>query len=341
MKIAIVTPYDDVYSRDRLFDPSSCKIGQNLLLPGIILKKELEKLGHVYHTADMYNTLEEVDVWVFQDLNNSSKLTIRSPKELISYLLKKKWKNDYFYKCQKLKNKNKSVLIMQEPEVVFPQSYNWNNHKYFDRVLTWDTGIIDNKKYFQFYYPQVKPDNVRFIPYNQKKKLTMICGNKNSSDRNELYSERKKVIDYYENNNQGFDLYGFGWETDGLKNYCGVVDDKLATLTKYKFSICFENMKSKSGYITEKLFDSFFSGCIPIYYGAEDISRYVPNNTFIDYRNFNSISELDCFLNKMKKDEYEQIQRKILEYLVSDSFKSLFSIEAYVNRMIDAITNWD
>ena len=42
MNIAIVNIYGDVYSKDRLFDPAACKIGQNLLLPGILLKKKLE-----------------------------------------------------------------------------------------------------------------------------------------------------------------------------------------------------------------------------------------------------------------------------------------------------------
>ena len=30
MNIAIVNIYGDVYSKDRLFDPAACKIGQNL-----------------------------------------------------------------------------------------------------------------------------------------------------------------------------------------------------------------------------------------------------------------------------------------------------------------------
>ena len=72
MKIAVVTPYGEAYSDDRLFDLNACTIGQNLLLPGIRLKEALEQLGHEYHTADMYPHAEEVDVWIFQDLNNSS-----------------------------------------------------------------------------------------------------------------------------------------------------------------------------------------------------------------------------------------------------------------------------
>lgn len=48
MNIAIVNIYGDAYSEDKLFDINSCKIGQNLLLPGIVLKKELEKEEIIY-----------------------------------------------------------------------------------------------------------------------------------------------------------------------------------------------------------------------------------------------------------------------------------------------------
>lgn len=341
MKIAIVTPYGETYSCDRLFDPSMCTIGQNLLLPGIKLKEALEKDGHEYHTADMYSNMDEIDVWVFQDLNNSSRLTAHSIMDWMKYVLKKKWKGDYFYKYSKLKNNSKSLLIMQEPQTVFPQSYERSNHKHFDRVLTWDAKLIDHQTYYAFFYPQVKPDTIYHKDYDKKKYITMICGNKRSSDRNELYSERLKVIDYFERNAIDFDLYGFGWDKKERSSYCGKVEDKLSTLSDYRFSVCFENMKSESGYITEKIFDSFFAGCVPIYYGAEDIFKYVPEETFIDYRKFKSLDELNQYLTQMSANEYEAILRKINEYLNSELFYQSFSIDAYVNRMVDAITRWN
>ena len=96
-------------------------------------------------------------------------------------------------------------------------------------------------------------------------------------------------------------------------------------------------MKSKSGYITEKIFDAFFSGCVPVYYGAEDISRFVPENTFIDYRKFDSLDELYLYLHSMDKNKYKEIISNINEYLQSDLYKSNFSIDSYVNRMADII----
>ena len=56
---------------------------------------------------------------------------------------------------------------------------------------------------------------------------------------------------------------------------------KTEIYSKYDFAFCAENMRM-SGYITEKIFDAFFCGCIPIYWGAPDISDYIPTDCFVD-----------------------------------------------------------
>lgn len=46
-------------------------------------------------------------------------------------------------------------------------------------------------------------------------------------------------------------------------------DDKREFLRLYKFNLCPENTNYK-GYVTEKLFDAIYSGCVPIYWGSEN-----------------------------------------------------------------------
>lgn len=55
---------------------------------------------------------------------------------------------------------------------------------------------------------------------------------------------------------------GGGWRN----NIGGAVENKHSWLQNYKFNICFEN-SSYPGYLTEKLFDAYNAGCIPIYWG--------------------------------------------------------------------------
>ncbi|WP_285818257.1 glycosyltransferase family 10 domain-containing protein [Helicobacter bilis] len=61
-------------------------------------------------------------------------------------------------------------------------------------------------------------------------------------------------------------------------NMGGNVDDKIEWLKSYKFNLCFEN-SSYPGYLTEKLFDAFLAGCVPIYWGDTSLRVHkTPHN---------------------------------------------------------------
>lgn len=59
----------------------------------------------------------------------------------------------------------------------------------------------------------------------------------------------------------------FRHNTDALKQEYG--NDKVAFMRQFRFAICPENSNSE-GYVTEKIFDAFLSGCIPIYHGSNN-----------------------------------------------------------------------
>ena len=84
-------------------------------------------------------------------------------------------------------------------------------------------------------------------------------------------------------------LSKFG-EIDFLDKYDNIIKNKtcynsqelISLYSQYKFIICFENSKT-DGYITEKIFNVFLSGSIPIYDGAPNISDYINKESFIQY----------------------------------------------------------
>lgn len=336
MNIAITTSYGNIYDKDKLFDSNSCNIGENLLLPGIMLKERIEELGYNYHTADVYN-FSDIDVLIFQDLNKNSRLLLSSPLDMAKYIVRGKWRNDFLYKYINSTKQIKSILIIQEPPIVCPQSHDPKYHVYFDKILTWNNDLIDNEKYFPFFNPQVLPAQQKTCSYDKKKYLTMICGNKSSKFPNELYSRRKLIIEYFENHDEEFDLYGIGWEKNKYKSYRGATDKKISILSQYKFAICFENMCNIKGYITEKIFDCFFAGCIPIYWGAENINEFIPKDTYIDFQEYGNIKQLNNYLKSITSDIYYQYIRAIDNYLNSKKFKQYFSVESYIERMLSTI----
>ena len=76
-------------------------------------------------------------------------------------------------------------------------------------------------------------------------------------------------------------------------NIGGPVTDKIAWLKNYKFNICFEN-SSYPGYLTEKLFDAFAAGCIPIYWGDTSLRCGVDKTNEYPYSNKQEKNSIDA-----------------------------------------------
>lgn len=340
MNIAVSTVYGEVYIKDRLFDSSSCKIGENLLMPGIELKKRLEEEGHSYHTADMYR-MKDIDIIFFQDIPVDSILTIDNPVDFLKYLLKRKWRRDYLLKAILYIPKQRRILQISEPPTVALNSYKMKFHRYFQKVLTWDDDLADGKRYIKYFIPQCMPSKAFCVPFQRKKILTMIAGNKVSANKKELYSKRREVIDFFESADNVFDLYGFGWEKEGIRNYKGTVDSKLETLSQYKFCISFENMSNINGYITEKIFDCFFAGCIPIYWGAENIDQYIPADTYIDMRKFETVDDMFQHIQRIDETEYNKYLQATREYLKSRKYKETFDTSQYIKEIMGVINEYE
>ena len=106
-----------------------------------------------------------------------------------------------------------------------------------------------------------------------------------------------------------------------MKSAKGWVDDKIQTLKEYKFCICYENMKEVKGYITEKIFDAFAAGSVPVYWGASNVTDYIPEKAFVDRRKFGSDEEVYHFLKKMTKEEYDQMLNAAELFLQSEMAK--------------------
>lgn len=241
--------------------------------------------------------------------------------------------------------KNKSFLFVFEPPIITPHLYNGSLLKYCDKIFVTLDSFVDNKNYFKFFYPQPRLKMIQdVVDFSDKKLCTLIAGNipKMSSnapyifDPNCLYLERKKIISFFERlNTKEFDLYGLRWE--GQKSWKGTISDKWVVLNKYKFCICYENSKDQTGYVTEKIFDCFNGGCVPVYWGASNILDYVPKECFIDRRIFSSNEELYYYLKTMDRTTYEGYLVAIHHYLESPEAK-LFSIDNFISIIMSNIS---
>lgn len=118
-------------------------------------------------------------------------------------------------------------------------------------------------------------------------------------------------------------------------SYRGVAGNVRETLKKYKFAFCFEN-SSFPGWITERIFDCFLAGCIPIYLGDPGISTRIPEEAFIDMRKFSSYEALYDYLKRMTMDEYLKRIAAIKEFMVSDK-SYIFTGEYFADTLLREI----
>ena len=252
----------------------------------------------------------------------------------------------------------KKILVVGESPIINQYNHNRKLRKKFDTVLTWETNKQNDTDTFWIGCGCSFPSNYKINAWpdsRSRNDICMIAGNKRSSKPGELYSERIKAIDYFERSSSKFVLYGSGWNqrnhygwlrplnklnfTKQIRyripqSYGGKCESKFDKLQRFRYSLCFENALTDNGYITEKIFDSMFSGCVPIYLGASNISDFVPKGCFIPKNEFDSYRSLEDYLYSVQHDEYDEYQEQIKEF--SEQFiKSTF----YDLRWAKEITN--
>jgi alpha(1,3/1,4) fucosyltransferase len=302
------------------------------------LKKDFKNLGYDLSTNDI-NTINESDIVIYNNM----------PKKLPNK-----------------KDIAKSFVILFESSFIRPDNFDINKHKNFNKIFTWHDEYIDEKRYFKINYSHKFPKTIKKINLKQKKLCVLINSNKvpNYINQNDLYSKRVETIRWFEANHPDeFDLYGFGWDKfrfGGSKffkalnlvpylcdflslllvkkftSYKGVVRNKKLTLEKYSFSICYENIKNISGYITEKIFDSFFAGCVPIYWGANNVLDYIPKDCFIDRRDFKTHDDLYQYIKNISEKEYLNYLKNIENYLNND-LSLQFKSEKFTKTIVEKI----
>lgn len=258
---------------------------------------------------------------------------------------------DIFTEAKRMKMHINTALLMFEPPNVCARNWDLGEHNKFDRIFTWDPMLINNNKYVQIYLPSPELySRPRSVPFSEKKLIIDISSNKKNCHENSLSKLRYDTITYFAKHHPNeFDLYGYGWNPNLLQwlfmqvkgsktflgkvgNYRGPIQNKSEVLPKYKFSICFENIKNQNSYISVKIFDSMRCGCVPIYYGAPDIEKYVPTNTYIDRSKFKNHTALYNHLIKMSPQEHQEYINNGMKYLQSEKAKPFFS--NYFSRTI-------
>jgi len=91
-----------------------------------------------------------------------------------------------------------------------------------------------------------------------------------------------------------------------------------------------------SNYITVKIFDSLAQGCVPVYWGADNVLDYIPDNCFIDRRKFANTAEVHRFISAITAQEYAQYQANIARFMKSE-VAARFSSAHFARQVVDGV----
>lgn len=127
--------------------------------------------------------------------------------------------------------------------------------------------------YLKKYYEKIKPNITTSF---NKKKFCLIATSSTNHNKSNIINFLKSI-----------DVCDNIKDYNELKNAsCYHSEELMNVFNKYKFVFVSEN-SINDGYITEKIFNCYFSRVIPIYFGSHKINYFFKNNSFINMNDFN------------------------------------------------------
>lgn len=295
---------------------------------------EILKIRYTGTTIDWkiiseYDDWNVIDYFVFYNFNYS-------------------WGLSILKKINRMRKRNRIIFCMMEPDTVIffhSKKYLPLIKRFTDCIVTWNKDMVNDRDvFFSFFHGwqsgNEAQENVVPLSFEDKKLLCNISCNKFSKHADELYSERVRVIEYFEKNHSNdFELYGKGWESCHYLTYRGTCITKEEVYRKFRFALSLENEKNVRGYITEKILDCIKSSIVPIYAGADDIAEYIPKGCFIAYDEFANLDRLYEFLISMDSDTYENYMIAQKNFVLTCGYAP-FTIETWGHNVIHAIKNF-
>lgn len=331
---------------------------KNLLFPYVYFKQRIAEYGIDLATKDINSP---VDSFLVFCLDDPHKLDVEKGDEQV-------W-----------------CLLINDPPVYYPESWDPKQHERFDYVFTYDETLVDDTKYF--YYPIAQdteyfsiPEIVSEAEFHLRTLATNVSNavqkHQDTQFPNCTHYRRYNTIKWYgKDHPEDFGFYSgtflkrdyyFSFRgvrflkkvlpkysfrklaASSQKDLIKVFKGELAPLEKfeviknYKFYYCYENTVGINGYVTEKIFDCFYCGIVPIYWGAPNIKELIPYKCFVDGRDFSDEESLYAFIKGMDYAAYRNYLEQAQVFLRStemERFTVKNSIDCILKPLMPHIEN--
>jgi hypothetical protein len=348
-----IDPISHHFDGDRLFDrQGNATVGDRIQAPYAHLRSWFEARGIPVHTADLLDDPDlrcERNVYVSLGIRHRwPKLVDRSDVVLSAF---------FALECPIVEPTLYTALSELAP--AFRRLYSFSDtdslRPFLGAPLVFESFRIP-QSFDEVHHELWSRDDRRLLTMINANKLPRLYVR-------ELYTERLRAIEHF-STSPDFDLFGTGWDQPSsrvgatrtpyiakravraAKRYWdhvrpdrqlvaarrvwrGAVANKADVLAGYRFALCFENM-ILPGWITEKMFDCFFSGTIPVYLGAPDIAQWVPSECFVDMREFADYDALSDHLLAMSPRDRQAMRDAARSFVGSPAYAP-FTKEAFRN----------
>lgn len=252
------------------------------------------------------------------------------------------------------------VLLRFEPEVVNPIGYTKTFESRFDAII--QVGRAPAATGFNLPWPQqiMQHSYAKELGDRIQDQFPIINANKISLMPGELYSLRRNLA----KNVPGVVIFGKGWGASLRKrfrpllvaalmtlavrkfrfsalkfwfsqfpNWRGETKDKHATLSRFRTALVIENSRE---FLSEKLFDAWNAGCIPVYVGLEDLSSLdLPRHLMVEAEP--NVSAIQSALEKATSIDFESFQSEVRLWLSSRACNENWGMERFVNELAASV----
>jgi glycosyltransferase involved in cell wall biosynthesis len=235
------------------------------------------------------------------------------------------------------KDIKKICYLLEGPNSWHAHNYNYEIlNEYFDKIITYWEPLLNKSKVE--YFPFVSRFNVnnkyhlQIINKNRKydKSIGMILANRSNNEEYKINEIQLKRLDYLRKEYaivfDNITIHGQGWDELENHKYINIENIKNRMLDdtdinqfykRFNFALIIENCNA-TNYVSEKIYDAWVAGCIPIYYGNNnkiDLSK----KCYIDIKDFENIDKVKEYIEKLTKEDidkyYENIQESIINIL--------------------------
>jgi hypothetical protein len=253
------------------------------------------------------------------------------------------------------------TLVRMEPSVILPDNFSSSRTKQFGKVIT--VGGTSSSQSICVNWPLLWPkseDIQSITPDERQDRIVVVNGNKISFVRGELYSLRREAIRDLSN----LDLYGTDWSSSfcvrlitavrslahavlslklpsifnfslwfrNYSNYKGQVQDKIGTMSKYRYALVIEN---SAEYMSEKLMEALFAGCIPIYVGPDPMGFGIPRDLVVCAEpTLGSIRES---FNQAASWDLAEFQSRLKRFLSFNETRTLWDHKVVYGKILEEI----